>query len=405
MTTEAAERLPASIAPAVSLPFVLASVALAAAYGATFLLADAFAARGLPVSVAGSVISVGTVTTIVAALLAGRLAERIGLIEAILAAAVAMGLAMACFAAAGWGTGAAHAGGLFLGIGWSVFYILAPIQVIACVRAEARLKYLTLLSGSQMLGIGLAAPAGRWLAGGLGSFPAAFAAFAAGCAGAVALLAVARRLLRDVPQMAQPSYRLTAAGIAGVMRGRTAFPVIMIGLGACVFAGLSTFQSVYAEARGLTPDIFFVTFTVTVVVLRFAVSGVIGRVPVGRLTAGLYACVLVGLGLLLVNEGSAVVYCAATVAFATGYGLAYSTLNGFVVHLAGATGRPVAVASQVFTLSYFLGLFGFPYLAGAILAGAAFDTLLVAMAGLVAVNLLLLAGAFMRPAAAADGSR
>ncbi|MDX8442333.1 hypothetical protein [Mesorhizobium australafricanum] len=54
-------------------------------------------------------------------------------------------------------------------------------------------------------------------------------------------------------------------------------------------------------------------------------------------------------------------YIAATILFATGYGLTYSTLNAMVVNLAGERDLSAPVASQVFTLGYFVGLFGFPY--------------------------------------------
>ncbi len=132
-------------------------------------------------------------------------------------------------------------------------------------------------------------------------------------------------------------------------------PVVMLAIGACTFAGLSTFQSIYAETRGLSPNVFFLTFTVTTVTLRFSVAGMIGKLPLGRLALTLFVTTLIGIGLLVLNPGSELLYVVATVLFAIGYGLTYSTLNAMVVNLAGERGLSISTASQVFTLAYFRG--------------------------------------------------
>ncbi|WZB75950.1 hypothetical protein WJ972_08165 [Achromobacter insuavis] len=106
----------------------------------------------------------------------------------IAAAALIMALALGCFAlAASAGIAVAYAGGVLLGLGWALFYMLAPIQLIHCLKPAARLEALTLLSGSQMLGLGLAAPLGHFLAARFGGAPFAFGAYAAVCVAAAAL--------------------------------------------------------------------------------------------------------------------------------------------------------------------------------------------------------------------------
>src|SRR5207249_4336538 len=102
---------------------------------------------------------------------------------------------------------------------------------------------------------------------------------------------------------------------------------LMMGLAACTFAGLSTFQSLYAQSRGLSADAFFLTFTVTTVALRFSVASLIGKLSLGRLALALFVVTLLGIALLTFNTGSLGLYVAATILFATGYGLTYSTLN------------------------------------------------------------------------------
>ena len=112
--TQLADRLPMHIL----LPYLLAAMSLALAYGASFLLADALVAAGYAASRAGTVIGVGIVATLVGSVFAGRWAERMGILLLIACAAGAMAMAMACFALMGaGGLPMAYAGGLLLGLG------------------------------------------------------------------------------------------------------------------------------------------------------------------------------------------------------------------------------------------------------------------------------------------------
>lgn len=170
----------------------------------------------------------------------------------------------------------------------------------------------------------------------------------------------------------------------------------MMGFSACAFAGLSTFQSLYARPLQLAPDTFFLTFTVTTVALRFSVASLIGRLPLRPLALCLFLVTLAGIALLAVNPGSAWLYVGATVLFATGYGLTYSTLNAMVVNFAGESNLSIPVASQVFTLGYFAGAFGFPYVAGKLIAASGINLALGAMMALVAVNIVIAGAVLLR---------
>ncbi|SEP38604.1 Predicted arabinose efflux permease, MFS family [Methylobacterium sp. ap11] len=380
-----ADRLPTRLFA----PYLASAVTLAMAYGSSFLLPDALSAAGHPASTAGAVVSVGTVATLVGSLVAGRLAERAGILPLIITAAAIMAAAMACFAMIGsGGLPLAYAGGLLLGLGWAVFYMLAPVQLIHCLRPAARLEALTLLSGSQMLGIGLSAPLGHLVADHVGGPARAYAVYAAFCALAAGFCLAIRKPMALQLQLPMHAVALTITSILSVLRASTVVPVVMMGVAACTFAGLSTFQGLYAGSRGTTADVFFLTFTVATVVLRFSVASMIGSLPLARVALALFIATLLGLGLLVANEGSRTLYVVATILFATGYGLTYSTLNAMVVNLAGAKDLSVPVASQVFTLGYFIGLFGFPFVAGRVIAGYGIDAALVVMAALVAANIV-----------------
>jgi MFS family permease len=365
-------------------------MALALSYGATFLLADALRQAGFEASSAGTVVGIGTVATLTGSFLAGRWAERMGLLPLMACAAVAMACAMASFALMGrWGMPSAWLGGLLLGLGWAVFYMLAPIQIIQCLKPTARLEAFTLLSGSQMLGMGLAAPLGHLLARNSGGICLAFAVYGLLCLVAAGCALLVKRRLSRLPQLPMKAVALSLPAVGRVLRSTAAVPVLLMGISACTFAGLSTFQSLYAQSRGLAPDIFFITFTITTVLLRFTVASWIGRLPLGRLALSLFVLTLCGIALLKVNAGSTVLYGLASILFATGYGLTYSTLNAMAVNVAELLGIPIAVASQVFTLGYFAGAFGFPYVAGALIAASSMDSALLMMLGLMGVNIAI----------------
>ncbi|MGX5805216.1 MFS transporter [Bradyrhizobium sp. Arg314] len=370
-------------------PFLAASIVNSAAYGTSFLLPDYMKALGKDSEAAGFIISTGMAATIVCCCLAGWVAKRIGVMPTVVAASVVMALAMLVFAGAVLDERAPYAGGLLVGAGWSVFFILSPLQIIRHLRPAARIQYLTILSGSQMAGLGLAVPLGHLLAKCTGSMAVVYAVFAIACAIAAICVEVARRAMLSLSAAPMPDIEITVAETTTLLRKCTAAPIGMIAVSACIFSGLSTFQSVYSASRHLNSDLFFLVFTATSVALRFSLAHVIGRVPVHRLVLTLFLATGASLVLFIVNTGSTPLYVAATALFAAGYGLSYSVLNGMAVNLAGDHGVSVPVTSQIFSLAYFLGLFGFPLLGGQLIRGFGPDVMLLTLLSATALNAVL----------------
>ena len=384
--------MPSDVLPkSLFFPLIIGGVLLAACYGSTFMLADYFKLQDLDPTLAGAAISAGVLVTLVSALFAGRLAACIGLMKSISISAILMALAMLGFSVVPIVPNAIFAGGVFLGGGWAVFYILAPLIIIDRVTSTVRVKYLTFLSGAQMLGLGLSAPIGSLLTSTGVNYSEIYAGL-----GIFSLITAVLflRLPQNSPNSNTTSHSLTFNGAAKIISNQTVFPAVMISLLACSFSGLATFQSLYAEQRGLTPETFFLLFTVVTVVLRFGVASQIAKFPAHTLSVGLILTVIVSLGLLLVNEGSVPLYMLASVVFAVGYGLSYSTLNAVAVNIAEAKGVPVSASSQIFTLFYFVGIFGFPVIAGHLIATASVNTMLLTMLGVSACALTI--GLYLR---------
>ncbi|WP_035664660.1 MFS transporter [Bradyrhizobium sp. Ec3.3] len=382
----AADRLASRLPYRASGPFLLASGVIAAAYGTSFVLPEYVETLGMERDVAGSMISSGMVATIVCCCLAGRLAQRIGIMQTMAAACLVMALAMAAFAAAVFDARIAYLGGMLVGVGWSGLFILSPLQIIRHLRPTARIQHLAILSGAQMAGLGLAAPLGHFLAEYTGSMAIMYALFAMACAIAAICIGVARNAMLSIPSVPMPHIEITLTTTIALLRHATAAPILMIAVAACIFSGLSTYQSAYAASRDLNPDLFFLVFTITSVALRFSVAHTLNRVPVHRLALTLFIATGASLTLLFVNSGDELLYILAAAIFATGYGLSYSTLNGMAVNLAGERGLSVPVTSQIFTLAYFLGLFGFPFLGGQLIREFGLEAMLLTLLGATAFN-------------------
>lgn len=381
---ELSDRLPGASLVAL----LTASMLLAAAYGATALLPLRVAAIGgdsASAATAGLIISSGTVFTLLFAVLSGHLTDRVGRLNSIVAGGVALAAAMAILGLAsriGWPL---ILSGVLLGTGWALFYVLTPIYVVSFLLPEARIKYLTLISGFQMLGIGASPVAGRY-AGSLGVPVASVYRFLAlACLAACLLLVWLGRSLRAFPRRELRQSSLRWPAVREVFQGIGRYPVIMIGLGACIFSTLSAFQTTLAKSWRMDYSLFFVVFITTVVACRLSLAAYVGRQNPYKVILALLVTMLTGLLLMFRAAGSVYVYALSAMLFGIGYGLAYSVLNGIVANAVDTDLQPQAL--QIFTCSYFLGIFGFPAAGGLLLTRSGVSALLAALVGIAVLEL------------------
>lgn len=365
--------------------FCLASFLLSLSYGSTFLLSLLVHSRGGNEHDAGSVISLAMVSTFVAVLISGHLADRLGAARSI--AVLGLMLVAACLGFAltpGFGEGLMLFG-LALGLGWGVFYTLGPIMVAMLVPPQQRAKYFALLSGSMMSGIGAGPLLGRAASAlGLPLTSAFFIAALASLVGALMFWRLGTLLQR---QIKAPVAGISGAATRQVLSSKAAFAILMVGLGGCVFGGLSSFQTSYAAAHSLDYSLFFLGFLSAAISSRLLIAGfVVKRDAYGA------ACVLSGLMLVSVLMFAFTVsgtfsYLIAAVTLGVGYGLTYSVINGLVANEA-----PPGTTSQallLFSLSYFVGVFGFPLLAGHIIVAYGLPSLLLSLVAVASFNWLI----------------
>ena len=364
--------------------FCLASYLLSLSYGSTFLLSLLIHSRGGNEHDAGSVISMAMLSTFVAVLVSGHLADLLGAARSIALLGVLLVVACLGFALTpGFGEGLMFFG-LSLGLGWGVFYTLGPIIVAMLVEPAQRAKYFALLSGSMMTGIGSGPLLGRAASALDFSLTAAF--FIAALA-SLAGVVIFWRLGRELSQHAAPASKISWSATRQVLSSKAVFALIMVGLGGCVFGGLSSFQTSYAALHGLDYSLFFLGFMSAAITSRLLIAGiVVKRDPYWA------ACVLSGLMLVSIflfgfRVSGNYSYLLAAVTLGVGYGLTYSVINGLAANEA-----PAGTTSQallLFSLAYFIGVFGFPLLAGKVIVEYGMPTLLMSVLAVALLNWLI----------------
>ncbi len=103
----------------------------------------------------------------------------------------------------------------------------------------------------------------------------------------------------------EASSRMTLASIAEVLRSRALLPVVMVFIGASVYAGLNNFQTVFADERGLNYASFFLIYTITVAAGRMsmpeAIKYIIAQVAGAIVAAAVLWVKTVGAQVIWVN--------------------------------------------------------------------------------------------------------
>ncbi|AKA25722.1 MFS transporter [Pseudomonas chlororaphis] len=371
--------------------FCLASYLLSLSYGSTFLLALLIGSRGGNEQDAGSVISVAMLSTFVAVIFSGHLSDLLGAARSIALFGCLLVVASLGFALTpGFGDTLLFFG-LTLGLGWGVFYTLGPIIVAMLVAPAQRARFFALLSGSMMSGIGCGPLLGR-LASALG-YPLTAAFMLAAVASLIGVLIFWRlgcALNRHPNHLGSGAARISWASSARVLSSKASFAILMVGLGGCVFGGLSSFQTSYAASRSLDYSLFFLGFMAAAIGSRLLVAGFVVKRDAYRA-----ACLLSGLMLLsvlmfqlLVDDAPS--YLLAALVLGIGYGLTYSVINGLAANEAppGDTSQ----ALLLFSLAYFIGVFGFPWLAGKIIVEQGMPALLLTVLAVAALNWLISVG-------------
>jgi MFS family permease len=244
--------------------------------------------------------------------------------------------------------------GALLGTAWAVFYTVAPMTISAMVTDSGRTTHFGFLTGSEQLGVG----AGPVLAGILiengvgfrGTFTIAAVLCAVAVVGAVSVGVITPDgRARATGQVGEADLGMREA-LRAILRSQAAVWLGLIVLFACLFTAMTQFQTTFAAARGLDYSIFYVSYTVAVIFVRFLVAPWAARFDPSVVIAVSISLMTLAVASFLAVGSDAVAYTAASAVLGMGYGLALPGVQAQVVNASAAAVRPkvLPIAGLVF---------------------------------------------------------
>ena len=367
-------------------PVFSATFLQAGAYGLTFMLPRLFDSFGASEKAVGAMLLVTTLSTIITVYFSGHLSDVLGRLYTLGIACLAISGALYFYGSVTSVGTTLILASVLLGFGWGLTYSLGPIVLTRLVKATERVQSFALLSVFVMAGFGLAPVLASTLEVVGYSVRDAFFITSILCLISAALFfclntPIRAHALNPAPEA---SSRITLATLAAVLKSPARVPVIMVCLGASIFAGMNNFQTVFADDRGLNYATFFLVYMVTVVVFRLALVKFKGGRNPYLMIAVLQYLMCASVVLFIFSGGNPVLYVVVAILFGLGYGVSYPILVAMAANDADPHLGPQTL--QLFALTYFIGIFGFPLIAGWLIVVVGVTLLLSFVASLAAIE-------------------
>ncbi len=366
--------------------FFLAVFLQSGTYGLTFLLPELFSGFGSNEKDVGVMLLVTAAVTLITVYYSGHLSDVLGRMTTLGLSGYAITIALLLFANANGIGLAALIASCLIGFGWGLMYTLAPVALTRLVTADSRVQMFSLYAVFLMAGFGLSPVFASWLTTLGFEIKDAFTVVAVFCAISGSLFLILAKPARKhaVTDTPDNRSRLSISMVLNVVRTPAWLPITMVFIGASVFAGLNNFQTVIAASEGLRYADYFFVYTITTILCRVAFAKFKGGAAPYRVIGILQSIMCVSVLLFLSINGNQTVYLVCAVLFAIGYGASYPILAAMAANDAHENLVPQTL--QLFALTYFIGIFGFPIVAGWLLVDFSIPTLLISVAVLAAIE-------------------
>ncbi|GAA6193705.1 MFS transporter [Phaeobacter sp. NW0010-22] len=366
--------------------FYLASFLQAGAYGLTFMLPRLFEGFGANEKIVGVMLFLTTISTLITVYYAGHLSDRFGRVRTLGVACLAIATALAAYGLADGIGGLLIFASVALGAGWGLTYALSPIVLTRLVTSDERVRYFAILSVALMAGFGLSPVMASMMESAELTVNDAFflTAVLCGVAGMIFFVIISAVRMHSAANGPELRSSLSLPAVAAIIGSRARLPVIMVCLGASVFAGMNNFQTVFADQRGLNYADYFLAYTLTVVLFRVALARFKGGANPYLTIAALQYVMFGSVVLFLGIGGNLPMYLVVAFLFGIGYGVSYPILAAMAANDADPALLPQTL--QFFALSYFIGIFGFPLVAGWMIVEMGSSALLMLVAALAGIE-------------------
>ncbi len=124
-----------------------------------------------------------------------------------------------------------------------------------------------------------------------------------------------------------------------ILKTDSAYFFLMVFLGACVFSTMMMFQLSYADERNLNYAIFFIFYTIFVILSRILFGGILTKKnPIKNLPM-ILVIMIVSLLIMLFNQANLYLYIISSSLLVISYGLAYPLIKTFGIKVAKEENR------------------------------------------------------------------
>ena len=358
------------------------------AYGLTFLFPPLFETFGADEKDVGSVLLAAAISTIAVIISCGHITSLIGRLQTLALSSLLITVSLFVFARALSFGPWLFVAGVLLGAGWGLFYALIPVVMSQLADVKNRVRYFSLQAASMMAGFGLSPVFGHYLVSKGVAINLAFMANSMACVlSSVFFFMLVKPITRYSNSIARDNARLSLAAFTRIAHSPAIVPITMVCIGACVFSGMTNFQTVFAKSNGLDYSYYFLSYTFTVIILRIAFAGFGGgRTP--YLVITMLLSVMTGSVILFCYLGNnSLLYIVGACLFGIGYGVSYPIIAAMAAN--DADGELVAQSMQIMSLLYFVGIFGFPFVAGWMITTVGMNSLLLLVAVLAGIETMI----------------
>jgi MFS family permease len=275
--------------------------------------------------------------------------------------------------------------GLLLGTAWAVVYAASPMVMSEMVTDRERVTHFGYLTGTQQLGIGVGPVVAGFLVSGWLGFRGTFLLAGGMCILAAVLVFTVGRLVPDTRKVVSKNASRSGPVEGGnlpfrtamgrILRSEAAFWLVMILIFACLFTTLTSFQTTFAGERDLDFSVYYLSYTVAVILSRFGIANFAARYDTRLVVAVSASVTALSVASFLLVGSNTLLYALASGFVGIGYGLALPAAQAQAVNVSNRALRPrvLPLAGLLFETM----ILAFPLFAGWVISGFGYGAVFV----------------------------
>lgn len=344
----------------------IAGFFVAIAFGNVLMLSKFLYALGESEDFIGQVISMGTCGVFIGVFAASFITEKVDPCRIAATGSLLYGLGIILVLYLHSFVWFLYIAGFLFGFGWGVVYTLCPILINDWVNKQEKAFYFSFLVGVLALGMAIAPiltdPLLFFAIPSKNMFLLSFGLCVISCVIFIYLALVnAANHHRGVLNIFQEWQRLQRIIVA-----EAKYPLCIALLCGGIFGSMMNFQPLFSLLNNLDISVYFFCYTFAIITMRMIVSKSIPNANTYTAVLVLFAIMGSGFVLFLFVGSNIVLYALASFFYGAGYSLIYPIVQTLGIHSLPNKSDEKRYLGY-FCLSYFIGVYGIPYIAGNII--------------------------------------